>query len=176
MAQNYPGSNNIELLVPSGQFGTRLQNGKDAASPRYIFTRLAHFSKILFNDDDNDNLTYLNDDGISIEPERYYPILPLLLINGAIGIGTGWSTNIPQYNPLDIAKVIKTLLNDEELTTELSPWYRNYLGSFHKINDKSYINKGVYEFVNNNTFKILELPIGTSIEEYKEFLDIAVSG
>ena len=176
MAQNYPGSNNIELLVPSGQFGTRIQNGKDAASPRYIFTRLAPLTKLLFNEDDNDNLNFLNDDGLSIEPERYVPILPLILINGAIGIGTGWSTFIPKFNPLDIVAAIRTLLNEEELTTELVPWYKNYLGTFHKVNDKNYVNKGVFEFVNNNTIKILELPIGTSIEEYKEFLDNAVSG
>ena len=177
MAQNYPGSNNIELLVPSGQFGTRIQNGKDAASPRYIFTRLAEFTKKLINEDDNDNLKYLNDDGVSIEPERYYPILPMLLINGAVGIGTGWSTNIPQFNPIDIINCIIKLINNEDITDyNLTPWYRNYMGSFHKIDDKNFINKGVYEIINNNTLKIIELPIGTSIEEYKDFLDKAVSG
>lgn len=40
LAQNFVGSNNINLLQPIGQFGTRLQGGKDAASPRYIFTKL----------------------------------------------------------------------------------------------------------------------------------------
>ena len=176
MAQNYTGSNNIELLFPSGQFGTRLQNGKDAASSRYIFTRLSNLTTDLFNQDDNDNLNYLDEDGFSIEPERYYPIIPLILVNGTTGIGTGWSTNIPQFNPIDIVKCIKKLINNEELTEDLIPWYRNYLGTFHKIDNKNFINKGIYEFQNNNTLKILELPIGTSIEEYKEFLDKAVSG
>ena len=176
MAQNFPGSNNIELLYPSGQFGTRIQNGKDSASPRYIFTRLSVLTSELFNSDDNDNLKYLDDDGQSIEPERYYPILPVILINGTIGIGTGWSTYIPQYNPLDIITTIKKLLNNEEIENNLIPWYRNYLGSFHKVDEKNFINKGIYEIINNNTIKIIELPIGTSIEEYKEFLDRAVSG
>ena len=34
MAQNFVGSNNINLLSPNGQFGTRLQGGKDSASEK----------------------------------------------------------------------------------------------------------------------------------------------
>jgi DNA topoisomerase-2 len=41
MAQDFVGSNNINLLLPNGQFGTRLQGGKDSASERYIFTQLS---------------------------------------------------------------------------------------------------------------------------------------
>ena len=175
MAQNYPGSNNIELLYPSGQFGTRLQNGKDASSPRYIFTRLSEMTENLYNEADNDNLKYLDDDGFSIEPERFVPLLPMILINGTKGIGTGWSTDIPKYNPSDVLDCMKKLLNGEELE-EIKPWYRNYDGTFIKTDDKTFINLGVYEIVNNNTLKILELPIGVSTEEYKEFLDKIVSG
>ena len=176
MAQDFAGSNNIGLLFPSGQFGTRLQNGKDASSPRYIFTRLSELTDKIFKEEDGDNLNYLDDDGFSIEPEKYYPVIPMILVNGATGIGTGWSTYIPQYNPLDIISCIEKLLNNEELSDNLVPWYRNYMGTFHYNGDKSFINKGVYEIVNNNTIKVLELPIGESFESYKEFLDKAVSG
>ena len=175
MAQNYPGSNNLELLYPSGQFGTRLQNGKDASSPRYIFTRLSELTNTIYNEADGDNLTYLNDDGFSIEPERFVPLLPMILINGTKGIGTGWSTDIPKYNPVDVLNCMKKLLKGEELT-EITPWYRNYDGKFIKTDDKTFMNLGVYEIVNNNTLKILELPIGVSTEEYKDFLDKVVSG
>ena len=175
MAQNYPGSNNLELLYPSGQFGTRLQNGKDASSPRYIFTRLSELTSILYNEADGDNLIYLNDDGFTIEPERFVPLLPMILINGTKGIGTGWSTDIPKYNPIDVLNCMNKLLKGEELS-EITPWYRNYDGKFIKTDDKSFMNLGVYEILNNNTLKILELPIGVSTEEYKEFLDKVVSG
>ena len=175
MAQNYPGSNNLELLYPSGQFGTRLQNGKDASSPRYIFTRLSELTSTIYNEADADNLKYLDDDGFSIEPERFVPLLPMILVNGTKGIGTGWSTDIPKYNPIDILNCMKKLLKGEELT-ELTPWYRNYDGKFIKTQDKTFMNLGVYEIVNNNTLKILELPIGVSTEEYKDFLDKVVSG
>ena len=55
-----------------------------------------------------------------IEPERYYPIIPMVLINGTKGIGTGWSTDIPQYNPIDIINMMKKLLNNEELEDNLN--------------------------------------------------------
>lgn len=69
LAQDFVGSNNINLLVPSGQFGTRLQGGKDAASPRYIYTRMAPLTRHLFNESDDQLLAYLNEEGQSIEPE-----------------------------------------------------------------------------------------------------------
>ena len=71
MAQTHVGSNNIALLVPSGQFGTRIQGGKDAASPRYIFTRLSMATRMLFNPHDDALLTFMEDDGQSIEPQWY---------------------------------------------------------------------------------------------------------
>lgn len=97
MAQNYVGSNNLPLLEPLGQFGTRLQGGKDSASPRYIFTKLSPLTRAIYHPADDDLLKYLNDDGQSIEPEWYMPIIPMVLLNGSEGIGTGWSTSIPNY-------------------------------------------------------------------------------
>lgn len=86
MAQNFVGSNNLNLLEPSGQFGTRLVGGTDAASPRYIFTQLAPVARLLFPEDDDALLIYREDDGQLIEPEFYAPVLPLLLINGTHGM------------------------------------------------------------------------------------------
>ena len=97
MAQVFVGSNNLNLLQPLGQFGTRLQGGKDAASPRYIFTNLSSLARTIFHPADDPLLNYLNDDGQSIEPEWYIPVIPMLLVNGGDGIGTGWSTGIPNY-------------------------------------------------------------------------------
>ena len=107
MAQDFVGSNNINLLYPSGVFGTRILGGKDAASPRYIFTHLMPVTKVLFNEHDNKLLDYLDDDGVSIEPKYYIPIIPMLLVNGSEGIGTGYSTNIPCYNPDEIIHLKK---------------------------------------------------------------------
>ena len=107
MAQNYVGSNNIELLYPDGQFGSRLAGGKDAASPRYIWTYMTNLTQALFHPDDNDILEYNYDDNQKIEPKYYVPIIPLVLVNGSEGIGTGFSTKITCFNPLDIISNIK---------------------------------------------------------------------
>ena len=93
LAQDFVGTNNINLLVPSGQFGTRLQGGKDHASPRYIFTRLAQLARVVFPECDDALLNYNDEDGQKIEPKYYMPVIPTVLINGAEGIGTGWSTS-----------------------------------------------------------------------------------
>ncbi|RNA39637.1 DNA topoisomerase 2-alpha-like, partial [Brachionus plicatilis] len=82
LAQNFVGSNNINLLLPIGQFGTRLHGGKDAASPRYIFTNLSPLTRFIFNPKDDPLFNYLNDDGQTVEPEFYCPILPMVLVNG----------------------------------------------------------------------------------------------
>jgi len=115
MAQNFVGSNNINLLEPRGQFGTRYQGGDDAASARYIFTTLSKLTRVIFPEQDDAILEYLEDDGISVEPKYYIPILPLVLVNGCIGIGTGWSTEVRNYNPEEIVKNLKK--NDEQRRT-----------------------------------------------------------
>ena len=171
LAQKFVGSNNINLLEPIGQFGTRLQGGKDASSPRYIFTQLSeHFDKI-FNPDDYDLLEYLDDDGYSIEPKFYVPTLPMILVNGACGIGTGFSTDIPCFNPEDIKSALMKLVDDEDAEiNELTPWYSGFLGTIKKIEDSRWVTTGVYKIENLNVI-VTELPIGTWTDDYKAFLD-----
>jgi DNA topoisomerase-2 len=83
MAQNFVGSNNINLLIPSGQFGTRLKGGDDSASERYIFTLLNQITRAIFPKHDDAILEYLNDDGTPVEPRFYAPIIPMILVNGS---------------------------------------------------------------------------------------------
>lgn len=127
MAHDYPGSNNLPLLHGIGQFGTRLEGGKDAASPRYIFTLLHNHTRLLFPEADDSLLAREEEDGLLVEPTAYLPIIPMLLVNGSVGIGTGWSTDIPQYNPLDVIDTVAALLK-EQAPTELTPWFAGYRG------------------------------------------------
>jgi len=175
LAQNYVGSNNINLLVPEGQFGSRRQNGKDSAAPRYIHTFLSKITHILFNKDDLPLLKSVVDDGETVEPVYYMPILPLLLINGASGIGTGWSCDIPQFNPLDIIENIRQLMNDA-LPETLTPWYRGFMGSIKRIGHNKWTVRGRYRVVDDSTIEITEIPIGTSIQDFKELLDMFENG
>ena len=84
MAQDFVGANNIPWLVPQGQFGTRLQGGKDSASPRYIHTYLQPNIRKIVPDADFPVLMYRDDDGLPVKPEWYAPVLPMLLVNGVV--------------------------------------------------------------------------------------------
>ena len=174
LAQNFAGSNNINTLVPQGQFGTRLQGGKDSASPRYIFTRLAHITRSIFHQGDDPLLNYLNEEGQTIEPEYYVPVLPLVLINGADGIGTGWSTSIPNYNPRDIVVNLMRMLDGEECGP-LQPWYSGFRGKIDESVSsrglRSYTVSGIINQLDDTTLEITELPLKKWTQDYKEFLE-----
>lgn len=175
LAQDFVGSNNANILVPSGQFGTRLQGGKDHASPRYIFTRLAPVCRAIFPEADDSLLDYLEDDGQSIEPSFYLPVIPLVLVNGADGIGTGWSTSIPNYNASDVIANVRRHLADEPIV-EMHPWYRGFRGTVELCGDstvtsKKYKVKGKFERKDDGTLVITELPLRTWTGDYKEFIE-----
>jgi len=179
MTQRFVGSNNIPYFYDEGQFGSRIENGKDAASGRYIFTKLDTNTRNLFRIEDENYLINLEEDGNIIEPEYYLPILPMVLVNGRKGgIGTGFSSTIPSYNPLDLIKWINYWLdNNFKNNTNLIPWYRNFKGSIEVDVDNSnkYITTGVMKLgKNSNEYIISELPIGKnqiSITKYTKFLE-----
>lgn len=149
LAQDFVGSNNINLLMPNGQFGTRLQGGKDAASPRYIFTQLNPVTRALFPAADEHVLRFLNEENQRIEPEWYCPVIPLVLVNGAEGIGTGWSTKIPNYNPREIVANIQRLIRGEE-QKPLVPWYKKFNGTITKLDDT--VKKLIPSISNNSPY------------------------
>jgi DNA topoisomerase-2 len=171
MAQTFVGANNMNLLVPVGQFGTRLQGGKDSASPRYIFTLINYLTSMLFPEADMPLLEYLDDDGMTVEPRCYKPILPVALLNGVNGIGTGWSTMVPMFNPLDVYAAVVERIKTGQITTPLHPYYTGFSGQIIKISDKSYLTKGKYEIRDHRTVIVHELPIGTWTDDYKLFLE-----
>ena len=172
LAQNFVGSNNINILEPKGPFGTRLLGGKDAASERYIFTHLNKMCRLIYRQEDDEILEYLKDDGgDEVEPIYYVPIIPMVLVNGTKGIGTGFSTDVMCYNPLQIIEKIKLMLKDKDHDIEIEPFYKGFKGSIELIAPKKYIIKGVYNKINDNKIEITELPIGTWTQDYKEFLE-----
>ena len=171
MAQDFVGSNNINLLYPSGQFGSRLQGGKDSASERYIFTKPNSLTRLIFQKSDDPILTYLNDDGKKVEPIFYVPIIPMILVNGTEGIGTGFSTKIPCFNPVEIIRYIINTLEDKETQKEFIPYYRGFKGKIERDEIPTrFITKGVYS-IKKNKVEITELPIGTWNEDYIIYLE-----
>lgn len=172
LAQNFINTNNINLLEPLGNYGSRLKGGKDAASSRYIFTKLSPITRHIFKDVDDNILEYLDDDGFLIEPKFYTPIIPMCLINGTEGIGTGWSTFIPKYNPKDVVKYLVNKLQDKKIKMDIIPYYKNFTGDikFDDIKNR-YVTYGIIKKINMSTLKISELPIGVWNDAYYETLD-----
>ncbi len=173
LAQDFVGSNNMNLLVPSGQFGSRLEGGKDCASARYISTRLSSYTRSIFDKRDEPILTWLTEDAKSIEPEFYVPVIPMVLVNGCEGIGTGFSTFIPPYKPSDIVRNLIRLL-DREPIVSMTPYYRGFTGSIEKVNETTWILRGKMR-KDKNVITVTELPPGKWIQDYKEYLESLVS-
>jgi len=172
MAQNFVGSNNINLFTPNGQFGTRLQGGKDSASERYIFTQLSKITRTLFPEMDDKILKYLNDDGFPVEPIFYAPIIPMVLVNGSKGIGTGFSTEILCYNPLEIIGYLKNKLSGSSNSHfDFMPYYEGFGGTISKISDGKFLVKGKYETLGADKIRITELPVGTWTDDFKEYIE-----
>ncbi len=182
MAQNFVGSNNINLLQPNGQFGTRLQGGDDSAAPRYIFTALEPIQASLVSKADDPALSWLEDDGVRIEPEYYMPVVPLLLVNGAKGIGTGFSTDILPYNPADLVASLRARLSGAVADlgeTKLVPWWEGFRGTVTPSADGRRVQtRGIYQFLDDDTgrVRITELPVGVWTKDYKAFLDEMLTG
>jgi DNA topoisomerase II len=198
MAQDYVGANNLPLLAASGQFGTRAQGGMDFASPRYIFTTVTSAARLMFPEADDYNLEHLVEDGLSVEPVYYVPVVPNILINGSYGIGTGWSTFVPPHDPLVVADHTARLIRGESVSASpllttgrkgypipldqlqsspdsslLFPWIRGFTGEIHRIQDNrgiTFRSYGSLERKNKTTLVISELPYGLWTDEYKDFL------
>ena len=134
----------MNLLEPSGQFGTRLMGGKDAASPRYIFTRLAEKTRRIFDQRDDPVLKYVSEDGQNVEPTYYLPIVPMVLMNGAEGIGTGFSSYVPPYDPKVVKKNIQHALRGEAMEP-MKPHFKGFKGKVTKTKEHTWVLEGVVQ-------------------------------
>ncbi|XXG94377.1 DNA topoisomerase 2 [Hypoxylon texense] len=183
LAQNFVGSNNVNCLEPSGNFGSRLAGGSDAASARYIHTRLSPFARRVFSPLDEPNLDIQLEDGKRIEPRVYVPVIPMVLVNGADGIGTGWSTSIPNYHPMDIVRNIRRRMGrldgDEEKPFEtMTPWFRGWKGTPEVAENNRYQFNGIAyrDEKKPNEVVITELPIRMWTDDFKAKLEDIIRG
>jgi len=173
LAHSFVGSNNIHLLEPCGQFGTRLMGGKDASQPRYIFTKLTKQARQLYDQKDDAILKYLDDDGKSIEPDHFVPVIPTVLVNGTEGIGTGFSCYVPPYNPEDIRANIERLLTGKDMIA-MKPWFRGFKGTVTTDGNGSWVAEGKWATAKAGVIKITELPPGRWTQDFKEYLDTLI--
>lgn len=170
MANNYAGSNNLNLFVPEGQFGSRLT--AESAAHRYIETKLSPWFRALFPKADDAILEYHEVDGERIEPKTYAPLLPMVLVNGAQGTGTGHACLIMSYNPVQVRDACLAALSGKKLKPgALTPWFNGFKGTIDRNRETGQvIITGKLEVVNSTTIKITELPVGTYLDQYKDRL------
>jgi len=181
MAQNFVGSNNINLFEPNGQFGTRLAGGRDAASERYIFTQLNPITRLIYRAEDDAILEYLDDDGQMVEPTFYAPIVPMVLVNGTKGIGTGFSTDIMCHNPLQIIDYIGNMLlqRPESEWGAIEPYYRGFKGSITALTSSGFGGKFLVRGLHavdaaKKQVRVTELPVGYWTEDFKKHLETLI--
>ena len=170
MAQSFPGTNNMPLFSQDGMFGTRLSGGTDAASSRYIYTCMTKACKTLFPGVDDALLSHRMDDGDKVEPYHYTPLIPLLLVNGCVGIGTGWSTSVPCYAVKDVVENTKRWIKGEALK-EMVPSFNGFNGDVKQhptVHDK-YITSGSYHLTTDGTIMVTELPVGLWNDKFKRW-------
>ena len=128
MAQDIIGRNNLPLFIRKGQFGTRTKLGKknNAGSPRYIRTALDPLATLIFRKEDAPLLKMRESEGDTVEPMNFMPVIKMLC-NGAEGVATGWSTYIPNYDPLCEALWLMCRLSGN-VVCEMIPWYYGFKG------------------------------------------------
>lgn len=164
LAQGYCGANNLPVFNADGQFGSRLEGGKDASQPRYLHVSLPSWIPLVYREEDKCLETLVLDEGNAQECETFYPIVPMHVINGAKGIGTAYSTTIPCHRPLDVIEWLMQWLLEQEPNT-LVPWYRGFTGEIIKQGN-GFVTKGRLSR-QRNTLVVEELPIGTWIANYR---------
>jgi DNA topoisomerase-2 len=171
MANNYAGSNNCNLFVPEGQFGSRLT--ADPAALRYIETKLSPYFRTIFPKADDQILEHHEVDGEKIEPKTYAPLLPMVLVNGAQGTGTGHACLILSYKPTDIRDAVLQVLAGKKLKPRtLTPWFNGFTGAVERNQETGQVTiTGKLDVVNSTTIKVTELPIGTYLDQYKDRLN-----
>jgi DNA topoisomerase II len=172
MAQNFVGANNLNLISGKGNFGSRLKGGDDAASARYIFVKLNELTNYIFKKEDNDVLDFQKDDGFPVEPVHFVPIIPMVLVNGATGIGSGYSTDVPSFNSVDIITYLQNKIKGKKNNIELKPYYNLFKGEIiPDLDNKRYITRGIMTKISDLIYQITELPVGTWNDDYNAFLD-----
>lgn len=175
MAQAFPGTNNIPYFDRDGQFGSIM--GKDASSPRYISVAVSDVIRKIFRKDDEGILeyNYLGDE--KMEPKYFLPILPMFLVNGMNGIGSGYSTDTPCHCVKSVISALRGLLRGEDNVT-VKPYWNGFKGETGYTEEGRAYSRGLFERVNATTLRITEVPVGwfSKVYETKVLLPLYKSG
>lgn len=177
LAQDFPTSNNMPYFKGNGQFGSQYR--PKASAGRYTHVERAFWLRYVFREEDDAILPMVFDEGRETEPEHLMPIIPMLLVNGGCGIANGFSSFVPQYNPVDVVREVRRIINGEPGDASyMNPWYRGFKGSIELLVEDDETQRviamqayGCYEQKRHGVVRVTELPIGCSGEVYRKKLN-----
>jgi DNA topoisomerase-2 len=165
MAQSF--KNSLPLLEELGQFGSL--RSPEAGAARYISTKLTSNFRLLYKD--FELLENQVEEGNTIEPKYFLPVIPTVLLNGSSGIAVGFATNILNRNPLDLVDACVKVLDGKKVG-KLLPWWKEYSGPVELVTGTNqYVMRGVYEIQNTTTVNITELPPSMTFQKYEIYLN-----
>lgn len=164
MAQAFPGSNNIPYFERDGQFGSIMS--KEASSPRYISVAVSNVISKIYRKEDEGILEhhYLGDE--KLEPLFFLPIIPMFLVNGMSGIGSGYSTSTPCHCVKSILTALRSLLQGEDPQT-IKPYWNGYKGDTGYTEEGRYYCRGLYKKISSGAINITEVPVGWFSKDYE---------
>lgn len=174
LAQNFVGTNNINLLVPDGSFGNR--SIPEAAASRYIFTYKNPIMDLIFRKEDDAVLIEQIFEGTKIEPKFFVPVIPMLMVNGSIGVGNGFAQTIFPRKPEDLIEEIVHYLKKGKFKSEFIPvWFKGFGGKVDRtVRKDGVVSLEIYgkmEKSGRGSVLITELPIGYDLAGYIAELD-----
>lgn len=177
LAQNSVGANNINYLKPDGWFGSRQQGGENAADGRFIYTQLSDVTRSIFPEEDERLLVRRMRKGKLGEPKTYFPVLPMILVNGYEASGQDWQTCIPPYDPRDIIENLRRRMKGSSKSDmqPMQPWFRNWTGHVEKIDRIRYSMRGKMHKTSKNVMDVTELPPRLWSHDFKSKLDKCIS-
>lgn len=166
MAQGF--KNNMSLLDEIGQFGSL--RSTEPGAPRYIGTKLNKNFRLLYRD--FELLDHKEEEGQTIEPRFFLPIVPTVLINGSSGIAVGFASNILNRNPIDMIVACESVLKGKKFS-EIKPYNHFFTGDYVRDpdNPKRWFIRGKLQIANTTTVRISELPPSMTYEKYETLLD-----
>lgn len=166
LAQDYTFSNNYPLIDKKGYFGERMETAP--AASRYIECKLGKIAEYLLFDDMNQVEMVPNYDEKVMEPVCLYPKLPIMLLNGAEGIGTGFSSVIPSFHHSDIIASIKQFLETGKVK-KLKSYVHNYKNKIEVDERGRLVFSMTFQEIDGSIF-ITELPRGYDAQKIYRYL------
>lgn len=167
LAQDYTFSNNYPMIDKKGYFGERMET--QAAAARYIECKLGEVAKLLLFDDMNQVQMVPNYDEKVMEPLGLLPKLPTMLLNGAEGIGTGFSSVIPSFSHKDIVRSMIQFIKEGK-ARKIKPWVRNYDEKIEVDKKGRVLFPMGFKEIGDKIF-ITELPRGYDAQKIYKFLN-----